>query len=257
MMNFIGKGLVLIHTLLSLAGLVLAFVIWFEFIDWGRAEPRVSRGESAKSGSKEQRIVSEYDKAVAVAKEGEASRNLAVPLMAPAEKALQEVAPRFPDNHLFYIAELKKIREAPGEIEVLAIPDGAPTDAPGQPYGKPVPSVKIAGLTKSLKTYRDALKVEADKHKDLELDVQKWATLDAATSIKLTGKDADGKKQHGLYELVDEEFKLQQRLREEREYLTPFWAAAIEEARRFDVRHSGLKKTLEGLETALKARGLK
>src|SRR5205823_3869210 len=60
MMNFIGKGLVLFHTLLSLAGMTLAIVIWFEYVDWGRAEPRALPADTSKGG-KEQRVASEFD----------------------------------------------------------------------------------------------------------------------------------------------------------------------------------------------------
>ena len=256
MMNFIGKGLVLIHTLLSLAGLTLAIVIWFGFIDWGRAEPRGAGGDTSKGGGT--RTASEFDKAVAAVKEGEQARNLAVPLMAPAEKSLEETAARFPANHLFYVAELKRLSDAPGDIEVLAIPaDGVPTDTPGLPYGKPIPSIKVDGVTKSLEVLRTELKAEIAKLKPLEEDLRKWAEKDAHVSFLLTGKDADGKKQHGMYELVDEEFKQQQRLRGEREYLQPFWAAAKEESRRFANRREGLEATLLGLEKTLKQRGLK
>jgi hypothetical protein len=254
MFNFIGKGLVLVHTLLSLAGLVLAFVIWFEFVDWGRSEPRISRGEPSKTGSTDQRIASEYDRSVVVVKDGEVARNLAVPLMAPAEDSLRETAAKFGPNHLFYVAELKKLREAEGNIEVMAItPDGIALDA----TGKPILKDKVDGLSKSLAAYYKELAAEIAKVKPIEEEVRKWTEKDAQTSFLLTGKVEDGKQQHGMLELLDQEFKTQQRLREEKDYLLPLWAAAIEEARRFSVRRKGLEDTLHGLEKTLKDRGLK
>jgi len=257
MVNHIGKGLVVVHTLLSLAGMTLAIVILFEFVDWGRADPRVGGGDTSKGG-KPQYVASEFDKAKVAVQQGELARNLAAPMMEPAERSLQEVAARFPANHLYYVAELKRLREAPSDIEVLAIAaNGVPTDTPGQPYGKPIPSVKVDRVTKSLNALGEELKSETAKLEKLEKAIRDWSEKDAHVSFLLTGQDADGKKQHGLYELVDEEFRVQQRLREEREFLLPYWAAAIEEARRFAARRDGLEATLLGLEKTMKQRGLK
>ena len=259
MFNFVGKGLILFHTLLSLAGMTLAIIIFFQYVDWGRADPRL-----AGADSKGPRVPAEIDKTVVAVREGEAARNMAVPLMAPAEKSLQDVAARFPENHLFYVAELKRLSEADGDIKVQAITaDGVPTDTPGLPYGKPIPSVDVPGVTKSLKSLQNELKTYAgtkDKKgllQKLELEIQDFAAKDEHTSFLLTGEDKDGKKQHGLYRLIDEEFKFQQKLKSERDYLQPFWAGALEEARRFATRRVGLEKTLEGLEKAMKERGLK
>lgn len=259
MFNFIGKGLVLVHTLLCLAGLLLAALVYFEFVDWGRSEPRVVRGEPTKSGSNDQRIASEYDRSKALFDDAVAGRNLVIPPIAPAEESLREVASRFGPNHLFYVAELNKLRKGDNPIEVKAITaDGIPTDTPGKAIGKPIPDIKIDGLEKSLEKYGAEFMTEMGKLKDLEEAIGKLADDDQKISYQLTGKDKDGKKiTHGLFQLVDQEFQTQQRLKEEREYLLPFHATTVEEARRFAMRRTSLEATLAGLEKALKARQLK
>jgi hypothetical protein len=256
MFNFIGKGLVLIHTLLCLAGLMLAILVYFEFVDWGRSEPRAVRGEPTKSGSNDQRIASEYDRSVALFNDAVAGRNLVIPPIAPAEESLREAASRFGPNHLFYVAELRKLREGDDPIEVKAIPaDGIPTDTPGKAIGKPIPDIKVDGLEKSLAKYEAERKSEMAKLDNLEKAIGELAEKDQAISAELTGKDKDGKqKSHGLYQLIDQEFQTQQRLKEEREYLQPFHATTVEEARRFGMRRTSLEATLAGLEKALKAR---
>jgi hypothetical protein len=256
MFNIIGKGLVLVNTLLCLAGLLLATLVYFEFVDWGRSEPRVVHGEPTKSGSNDQRIASEYDRSKVLFDDAVLGRNLVIPPIAPAEDSLREVASRYGPNHLFYVAELNKLRTGDNPIEVKAITaDGIPTDTPGKAIGKPIPEIKIDGLDKSLEKYAAELKTEMAKLDALEAAIGKLADADQEISYELTGKDKDGKKKtHGLFQLIDQEFQTQQRNKEEREYLQPFHATTVEEARRFAMRRTSLEATLAGLEKALKAR---
>jgi len=274
MFNFIGKGLVLVHSLLSLAALVLALLVYFEFVDWGRAEPRSVHGEPTKTGSSDVRIPSEYDKSVAIFNEAVAGRNLVVPPIAPAEASLREVEERYGPNHLYYVAQLKMLREGQGPIDVKAIaPDGVPTDTPGKPYGKPEPTIKVDGIDKSLTTYAAELKNQLDKLEapdpSIAPEKQKNTVVKAIRDLAendqkitqtLTGRDKDDKKTKGVFglrELIDQEFQTQQRLKDERDYLQPQWATTVEEARRFAQRRAGLEATLAGLEKALKDRQVK
>jgi hypothetical protein len=260
MFNIIGKGLVLVYSVFCLAGLVLALLVFFEFVDWGRAEPRVYHGESTKSGSNDQRIASEFDKSVVIYNDALAGRNQVLPTIAPAEDSLREIASYFGKNHLFYVDELNKLRKGDAPIEVKAIPaDGIPSDKPGKPYGKPVPEIKIDGLVKSQAAYTAELKELLKKDgpvAKLEEALGKLAEDNEIISYQLTGKKDGKKKNHGIYDLIEEEFQMQQLHISERNYLQPQWAATVEEARRFSLRHDSLKTTLDGLEKVLKARKL-
>jgi len=258
MMNIIGKGLVLIYTIACIAGLILAIVISWEFVDWGRSEPRIVRGGDAKGGN-DMRIASEFDKSKAVFEIAKAGRDLVVLPPAPAEASLREAQDHFAQNHLFYVAQLRKLEKDPGDIDVKRLPpEGIPTDTPGKAIGKPVPSVKIADLNKSLATYTAMLKAEQDKIGPIEEAVGDLAKKNSDISYQLTGKDDKGAKvTHGLFELVDLEFNAQQRLLQEYEYVQPQWASMVEEARRYSGRRSSLEDTLGGLDKALKAREAK
>jgi hypothetical protein len=260
MMNLIGKGLVVLYTTMCLAGLFLAFVISFEFIDWGRAEPRIIHGEPAKQGppQNERRIASEYDKTLALYNDALAGRNLYVlpPLTTgSAEDVWHRSEDRLAQNHLFYVAELKKLREADSDIVVSAQADITATDAAGERFGKPVLSVKIDGLDKSVKTYREILKAEQAKLDPLEQAVRDLAKQNSDISHNLTGKDDAGKQvKRGLFDLIDAEFQTQQRHRAELDYLSPLWAHARDEEQRYRSRRASLTDTLSGLDAALKAR---
>ncbi len=261
MMNFIGKGLVLLYTVMCLAALCLALVIYYELVDWGRSEPRVVRGEVAKTGSaNDQRVASEFDRSVVLYQEALAGRDLAIRSwpagLAPAVATLHEAEARLVQNHLFYAAKLKELRSGAGDIVVNALPADVPTtDTPGKAIGKPVPNVKVDGLDRSMASYREMLAAEQKKLDPVEEEVRALAKKNSDVSFVLTGKDETGKKsQHGLFDLIDDEFKTQQGLLAQRDYVQPLWANANEEARRFDVRRTSLEGTLDGLNAALKAK---
>ncbi len=258
MMNFIGKGLVLIYTFLSLMALALSLLVYFEFVDWGRSTPRADRGEVTKGGGtgNDLRVASEYDKSVVVYNDAAYGRNLIVPTIPPVEAALHESEARLWQNHLYYVAELDRLRKGEGPIEIKEIAaEGIPTDTPGKKIGKPIPEVPAAGLDRSVLAYQQILKEEQAKLDPLEKAVGELAEKNSDVSYKLTGKNAQGKKDtHGLIELRDQEFQTQQRLKEERDYLQPQWATAVEEARRFGARRSDLETQLSRLEKAVKER---
>lgn len=261
MINILGKGLVLIYTIFCLMGLMLAIVVYFDFIDWGRSEPRVVHGEPTKgsAGGNDMRIASQYERSKAVFDNAREGRDLVVTPLAPAEAALREAQDRFAQNHLFYVAELRKLEKEPGNIEVKRLPpDGLQTDMPGKAIGKPIPSLKVAELDKSWDSYTAMLKMEQDKIAPIEKAVHDLAKKDSDISYELTGKNAEGKQvAHGLFDLVDLEFSAQQRLMEEYAYTQPQWASMVEEARRYSNRRVSLEGTLNGLEKALKEKRAK
>jgi hypothetical protein len=260
MMNLIGKGLVLIYTVMCVAGLCLALVIYLNFVDWGRAEPRVVHGEVPKQGppQNELRVASEYDKSAVLYQDAKAARDLTMTQLTPMSEPLaywHEAQGRLAQNHLYYVDMLEKLRKGEGDIDVIALADVTGTDTPGKPIGKPVPSVKMEGLNKSLATYAAMLKAEQAKLDPIEEDVREWAKKNTEISYQLTGKDATGKRvAPGLFELIDHEFQTQQQHLAERNYWEPHWASAKDEARRYAARRASLEGTLDGLNAALKAR---
>jgi hypothetical protein len=254
--NFIGKGLVLIHTILCLFGLGLALLVYFEFVDWGRSTPRLIAGEPAKGGPTGTRIASEFDKSLVIYQDALAGRNLVLAPIQPTEDSLREVEGRLGPNHLFYVAELKRLRSASEPIEVKGFPIGpAPTDAPGKAYGKAVPSVKVEGLERSIAASQEELKQELAKLDPLQEQLRELAKKNSDVTYQVTGRDEKGvKRTHGIFELVNQEFDTQQRLKAEREFIQPYTASVVEEARRYGIRRQGLEDTLNGLDQAIKER---
>jgi hypothetical protein len=256
MWNTLGKALILVFTIGCLMGLMLAYVVYFEFIDWGRSVPRVVAGESGKGapGANDMRVASEYDKSKVIFDNAKGDRDLAVPPLVPAEVALRESQDRFAQNHLFYVAQLRNLESGVGDIEVKRLPpEGIPTDTPGKAIGKPIPTVKMPELKRSMLGYDAMLKDELAKLKPLDDQVRELAKKNSDITYQLTGKNDKGEKvTHGLYELVDLEYKTQQRLLAEYNYVQPQWASIVEDARRYGTRRTSLEGTLSGLEKALK-----
>jgi hypothetical protein len=242
MINFIGKALVVLHTVLSLVALAWAFVIYYEFIDWGRVEPRLEQGV---------RIPSEFDKSKVVFEDAVKGRNLVMAYVPEARASLREAEARFPENHLYYVALLKQLREGEGAIDVKAIKAEGPvaTDTPGKAVGKVVPEVKLEGITKSQKAYHAELTDVQKEIDGVEKEIREWVEKNKDLTFQLTGKDDAAKRvKYGLYDLIDMEYQIQQRLKTEKEYLQPQWAQALEEARLFTLRRAGLEETLSRLQ---------
>jgi hypothetical protein len=236
MINLIAKTLVGTHTALSLLGLVWALLLFFQFPDWGWVEPRKEY---------EQRIASEYDKSVVAIRQAVATRDRVLTTVPPAEKALREAETYYPQNRLYYTAELQRLRKAPDKIVVKTVKGEGLPMLDRKKLGKPVLDTDVAGIEKSYDAYLDDLKKVQGQIDEVQKEIRKYIDDSKEVTFQLTGKDDAGKKvKHGLYDLVDQEYQTQQRLNTEREYLRPQWAEALEDARRFAVRRSNLERTL-------------
>jgi hypothetical protein len=260
--NAIGKLLVLFNTFLCLLGLAVAILIYWDFVDWGRSQPRLLHGEQPKAGpANDQRIASEYDKSKVLFDHAVRSRDLTIvgqgePPLRKAEDSLHEAQARLAQNHQYYAALLKSLRSGTGDIDVKALPaEGLATDTPNKAVGKLVPSVKLDGLNRSIAVYQQELKNEQDKLDPIQEKLRALADANSKLSYQLSGKDENGKRlTHGVFDLINAEYAMQQKLLQEREQVQPRWASTIEEARRFGSRRSSLEYTLGGLQQALKER---
>jgi hypothetical protein len=237
MFNFLGKVLVLVHTFLSLLVMIWALSLFMNATDWGFINPREDLG---------QRIASEFDKSAVAVSDAIKMRDRAVVNVAAAQASLRETEQRFAFNHLYYVAELKRLRTAPEPIEVKAIKAGVlPLDTPGKEIGKPVLDAKVEGIDQSYQTYVGNLKMLEAQIDKVETEKREVIEESKKVTFQLTGKDDAGKRVRiGLYELIDKEYQIQQGLRQEKEYLQPQWAQALEEARLFRLRRQSLETTL-------------
>lgn len=252
MMNLIGKSLVLIHVTLSLLALVFSGAILLQFVDWGWKEPRLDVAE---------RVPSELDKRIAAVNAAIKARNLALPPLKQSQEALFDAMERYAQNHLFYRAELQRLRDytgdAPLTVKEVKFLDGA-LDLEVPRSGKPKWGANVEGIDKSLVQY----------HKDLEALQQKIAKVvkenrdltDKAKliTLRLNGMDEKGNKvQVGLYDLLEHEAQMQARIRFEKDYIQPQWADSLERAQEFLERRDRLEQTYERLQKDLKSRGKK
>ncbi len=241
MMNFLGKALVLVHTLLCLVGMAWAVAMYLQFTDLGWKVPRQQLDQS---------IPSEFDKSVASLKLALQGRDLVMPGVRPPQDSLRDAERYLPGNHLFYAAELERLRSASDPIVVKGIAEGLdslePSKRPG--LGKPKLDVEMKGFEKSYDAYLADLQGQLKKIDDEQAAIRKTIEQTREINYQLTGKDDAGEsKTKGIYDLLDVETQTQSRLKAEREYMQPFREQAVEEARLFQLRRVGMERTLQRL----------
>jgi hypothetical protein len=239
MMNRIGKGLVLIHTAISILALSWAAGLFLQFTDWGWKEPRTDLG---------QRVPSEYDKRVAAFKEAVKARDLSLPGLVPARVSLRKAEDRFPQNHLDYKKELTRLEKSPDPIDVKYIKRAGAIVLDVPVIGKPVQEEKVNGIAKSYVSYiADLKKINQDI--DIQTkEILDWTNKAQGITFLLTGKDIldkDVKNYKGIYALLEVEKQAQDQAKFEKEYLQPIWARAIEESDILSDRRGRLQETLD------------
>jgi hypothetical protein len=273
-MNFLGKSLVMIHAILSVGGMTWAILLVVQGRDFGWAEPykAVLKYDGQGNPTEFARYASEYDKSWAVVKNAERVRNRTYAAVEPAIDSLRNTEPFLANNHLHYVSELRRLREASGPIKVARLDKGGLTlDVPE--LGKPVPEdPALDKITKSYRAYKadlkkligdltrkdpknlngpvdlkDLIRTEGEVdavHDDIRRIVK--ATKDI--TFQMTGRnEANEYIQPGLYELGDLEFKAQSQLKDSIDEIKPHWSKAVEQSRLFRYRRNDLEATLEKL----------
>jgi hypothetical protein len=120
MINFFGKTLVMIHTILCLLGLTWALMIFFQARDLAFAKPFIDVEAYNSEGypSKGVLYASDYDKSYAALTAAAAARDRTYFQVKPAIDSVQRVEPVYAQNHLFYRQELKRLKHAKVPFEV-------------------------------------------------------------------------------------------------------------------------------------------
>lgn len=245
-MNGFGKSLVLAQTTLSLIFLTWACMVFFQFADFGWKEP-LKIWDTKDSGK---RVASKLDKETAALNSLAAQRAKAEPGMRPAIDVLVKTMEFFPKNRQFYVAALEEIRfsDAPIALKKITYKDGsAVLDVPKT--GKPIMKDPIPDVTMSTKAYlkeRDAI---YDKIKALTPQIKDLVAQADDITIQLFGtKDDKGNSVDiGLYEVLDKENENQDKIREEKDYITPRYVDAQRRADAFRDRYGGMLKSLMSL----------
>jgi hypothetical protein len=242
MINFLGKTLVIVHTLLCLLGMTWAGAMFLQFTDLGWKVPRQHLDQS---------IPSEFDKSVASIKLALQGRDLILPGVRPPQDSLRDTANYLPGNHLFYASELNRLRKSSDPIVVKGLKEGLdylePSKLPG--LGKPKLDVDMPAFTKSYESYLADLQDQYKKIDAEQAAIRKTLEETREINFQLTGKDDAGEsKTKGIYDLLDVETQTQSRLKAEREYMQPFREQAVEEARLYQLRRVGMELTLQKLQ---------
>jgi septation ring formation regulator EzrA len=243
MMNNIGKTLVLIHVTLSLLALTWAAALLLQFVDWGWTEPRLDVNE---------RVASELDKRVAAVNEAVRSRNMALPALKSSYEAWNAAMNRYAANHLFYRDELERLKTGAGAITAkdFKLEDTGVIKLDEKRIGKPAFDQDLPKLDKSLAEYEKLLTGKDALYAQIAGLENELRDL-SAQAEKIT-KQLNG----GMYDLLEGEAQAQARIRFEKDYIQPLWAATIEDANQLMERRDRLQSTLKRLEIDLsKPRG--
>jgi hypothetical protein len=264
MINAFAKFLVLLQAALSVAGMAWAIMLVLQGRDFGWKVPEKEVVERSSDGTPKTYVqyASEYDKSFAVAKEAEKTRDRTYTHVKPAIDSIRATAPYLPTNHLFYLAELRRLRDAPDKIEVKRLKDGGYTlDPPDSVLGKPVMEDKALDMvTKSYSAYQVDLaklighydpktkEVTPGEIDAVEEQIRKIVDKTKKITAELTGTDENGDKiGYGLYQLVDLELKYQAQIKIETDDIKPNWSKAVEQSRVLRYRRTDLEATLEKL----------
>jgi hypothetical protein len=253
MANFVAKALVLLHVILSVAAMTWAIMLVLQDKDFGRMEPiKEILDYDATTGEPKSwvRHASAIDKSHAALIEAKNTRDLTYVFVKPALDQIRENEAFLANNHLHYKAEMNRLQNGAGELEVKRFKDGGlELDTPASNLGKPAQEEKaLANIKKSYKAYSDDLKaifLEVDKvEEEIQTDTKKTKEI----VFQMTGKDEANKYvQPGLYDLIDLEFRAQTQLKIEIDDIKPHWSKAIENARLYQSRRGSLEDTLEKL----------
>jgi hypothetical protein len=247
MINLVGKTLVFVNLALSLFFLSWALAIYTQRLDWGWKDPRKDLGE---------RVPSEYDKRTLMLEEFQQSKARADGDVAAARTELAVPQLALPENHFWYNAELARLELAEGEIKVKAIQrnKGRLVLDP-KALGRPVLGEIVPGVVHAAKGYRDELEALRQKVRKGAEKVQELVKQEKALTDQLSkGLDEQKKLRPGLNDLLDEEFRTQEQLKREADFLRPMWVRELVNAQLLVERRQRLETRLAELKAALERR---
>jgi hypothetical protein len=250
MINLIAKILVMVHTVLCVSGMAWAIMLVVQGRDFGKIEPYKEDDTNPKLAVV---YASEYDKSLAAANEAARTRNLTYTYVKPAIDSIRTTEKFFPENHLYYLAQRKRLVEMRSEAEkkngkpfsVHRFKNGGfDLDVPD--LGKPVMEGKeIDMIKKPHKEYDVDYKNVVEDIATVEAEINKIEKDIALVITEIIGADEGGK--YGLYQLIDKEFKYQGQVKIEIDEIKPYWSKAVEQSRLFQFRRVDLEATLEKL----------
>jgi hypothetical protein len=249
MINVLAKSLVLVHTVLSVAAMSWAIMLFLDAKDFGWKEPyrEVLVYDNEGNPKESVRHASAIDKSQAALLDSKNTRDLTYVYVKPALDQIRTNEAYLANNHLHYRAEMKRLQYAPGELEVKKLQEGGLVlDTPNSNLGKPTQEeMPLANIKKSYQTYGEDFKKLLKEENDVDAEIQSDTLKTKALVAKMTGTDETNKYvQPGLYQLIDLEFKAQTQLKIAIDDIKPRWSEAIENARLYQSQRNALEATL-------------
>lgn len=265
MINTLGKMLVLMHTVLSLAALTWGVVVIVQGRDFGWAEPAKTPIAFSADGTptKWVRHASAIDKSRAALEDAAKHRDRLYAAVKPALDDLAEAEPYLADNHLDYLKELNRLAKGKDPLkDPVRRLDGGGLVLEKKNVGKPafkdgeveitLADGKVLKIEKTLEAYQEDLKALHTKIEAVQKELAKFNDDTKKFTTELIGTDDDNKQiQPGLYDLIELEYKAQTRYKEELEDIKQPWSTYIEQARQHMFRRTDLEATLQRLKTVM------
>jgi hypothetical protein len=250
MFNVIARFLILVYTAMSIMVLGWALATFLKLDDFGWLEP-LKIWDTKDTGH---RIASDLDKKTGALYDQMRARDRSLPAIQPSLDTLAETMDRFPKNHLFYVAELEKLRSSADPIDPKAIKwnNGAiVTDTPGKAIGRPVLEGDIPEVKKSLKTVQEEKKkVDDDIEKIAPENKELQKQIDEVTISLYGSKDDKGMTADiGLYEVLEKEKDHQDKIDAEKRQITPIYTDAERRLEGFLDRLHSMERTLNAIPT--------
>jgi hypothetical protein len=263
MMNVFAKTLVLVHVVLSLAGMTWALMLFLQGRDLGWKEPGMEVQEYNTDGTPSTkpgavvRFASEYDKSVVAVQEAGATRDRAYRHVKPALESVVGTEKYLWENHLFYRKELARLHnersddKKKDEFKVFRLKDAGHALPIGDgELGRPEFELDDVGMIKKpFKEYQADLESIAKEIAVYQGKIREVSDKTGKITVDLTGTNEKGEYlQPGLYALEKLEFKYQEQLKVEIDDIKPNWSKALERAGGLRLRRVGLEENLRKLQ---------
>jgi len=238
MINYLGKGLVLVTMAVSGIFLAWAIAVYTQTIDWGWKDPRKELAE---------RVPSEIDKRLVAVQDAVASKARAQVVAKEAADNLAVAEQDYDRNVLLFRAKLAELKSGEGKIKVVELKHdkGILVRNEKRATAAPVFEGVVPGAEKSTAGYlADFNKLQADLVA-VTAKIDQAIKQESVLTIHLNG--VKGVKP-GMYELLEKEKKMQDELQEGMEKVQPLWVRELVDAQLLLARTGRLDQRLAELQ---------
>jgi hypothetical protein len=243
-MTLAGKILVVLNVGLSLIFLSWAVLTFTQATDWGFKDPR--------KDIVGQPIPSEIKKREAKLAEVKKTATPAVVAWRNASADLAAVEKRVPENHVWYVQQMKLADSAKGAVAVKELKrEEGRLVLDAAPWGHPVLDKQVAD--KSLEGYKDDFQTVQANIDTVRKNIAKLSETEKDLTAQINGSlDESGAHKKGILDLLELEAETQRRVKTEIDYIKPLWVQELMDAQLLIER----QQQLEGRKEQLQGKGV-